>query len=107
MCTVCAMGGAPCGPCPVKTASMADITLTIPGNDTTTETITIGGTVNETLEVLGDTDWFRLDLVAGQTVQIDLFGNDHDGANGLPALEDHRWLGAHRDGDTRLDVGRA
>ncbi len=62
--------------------------FTIPGDDSTTEVITVGGFREETLDFTGDLDWFRLDLVAGQTVQIDLFGLDHDAGNGLGELED-------------------
>jgi serralysin len=46
----------------------------IPGNSSTTATITVGGTVNNTLEVLGDHDWFKLVLTAGQSVTIHVDG---------------------------------
>ena len=49
---------------------MADI----PGNTTTTATITVGGTVTNTLEILGDHDWFRIQLTAGQAITITLNG---------------------------------
>ncbi|HEU0284855.1 MAG TPA: FG-GAP-like repeat-containing protein [Sphingomicrobium sp.] len=49
---------------------MADI----PGNSTTTATITVGGTVSGTLETLGDHDWFRIQLTAGQSITITLNG---------------------------------
>ena len=47
----------------------------IPGDLTTTATIAIGESVTGELEVLGDTDWFRIDLVEGQTVSISLSGS--------------------------------
>ena len=46
----------------------------IPGNNTTTTTITVGGTVTDVLEVNGDHDWIRIDLVAGQKITITLGG---------------------------------
>ena len=42
----------------------------IPGNATTSRTIAIGGTAGDTLELAGDTDWFRIDLVAGQQISV-------------------------------------
>jgi serralysin len=45
-----------------------------PGNSTTTSTITVGGTVNNTLEVAGDHDWFRIQLTAGQSISVALDG---------------------------------
>jgi len=41
-----------------------------PGNQTTTASITVGGTYSDTLETLGDHDWIRLNLTAGQSVTI-------------------------------------
>ena len=46
----------------------------IPGNNTTTSTITIGGFISDELEVKGDHDWVRIELVAGQKVTIVLDG---------------------------------
>jgi Ca2+-binding RTX toxin-like protein len=57
---------------------MADIA----GDSTTTTLIAVGGTLNDSLEVEGDHDWVRLELVAGQTVTITL-----EGAGAAP-LED-------------------
>ena len=42
----------------------------IPGNNTTTATIAVGDTVSSTLEVLGDHDWFRITLTAGQSITV-------------------------------------
>lgn len=60
----------------------------IPDDTSTSETISIGGTRDETLEFTGDKDWFRIDLKDGDAIQIDLFGLDHDGSNGLGELVD-------------------
>ena len=50
----------------------APLALLIPDNDTTTANITVGGTVNESLETVGDRDWYRIDLTEGQVIQVDL-----------------------------------
>ncbi|EDL48477.1 M10 family metallopeptidase C-terminal domain-containing protein [Erythrobacter sp. SD-21] len=47
----------------------------IPGDATTSATISVGQTVVGELEVIGDSDWFRIDLTAGQTVSISLSGS--------------------------------
>jgi hypothetical protein len=50
-------------------------TLTdIPGNSTTSATLSIGGSASDSLEVLGDHDWFRITLTAGQAVVITVNG---------------------------------
>jgi hypothetical protein len=46
----------------------------IPGNSSTTASITVGGTANEVLETIGDHDWFRITLTAGQKVTITVDG---------------------------------
>lgn len=46
----------------------------IPGSTATTASITVGGTVTGSLETVGDHDWYRLSLTAGQTVTITLSG---------------------------------
>ena len=46
----------------------------IPNNNTTTATISVGGTVTDQLEVIGDHDWFRITLTAGQSISIALDG---------------------------------
>ena len=61
---------------------------TIPGDTTTTETIEFGETRLESLEVAGDTDWYAIELEAGDAFVIDVMGVDHDGGNGLDALAD-------------------
>ncbi|WP_309611306.1 FG-GAP-like repeat-containing protein [Sphingomonas sp.] len=44
----------------------------IPGDTTTTATISLGGSVTGSLETIGDHDWFRLSLTVGQEVTIAL-----------------------------------
>ena len=47
--------------------SLEDITnASIPADTSTGASISVGQTINETLETAGDRDWFRLDLQAGQ-----------------------------------------
>ena len=69
-------------------ASPGVTAFAIPDNTSTTETISIGGTRDETLEVAGDQDWFRINLTDGDAIQIDLFGLDHDSGNALGELID-------------------
>ena len=61
---------------------LVDIGFNIPDNNTTRETITLGGSRTERLDFPGDQDWFRIQLSQGQLVQIDLDGT------GADALED-------------------
>ena len=43
----------------------------IPGDQSTTTSITVGGpSVSSTLDFLGDHDWIRIDLVAGQSITV-------------------------------------
>ncbi|MFK7945054.1 MAG: M10 family metallopeptidase C-terminal domain-containing protein [Paracoccaceae bacterium] len=86
MCVTCVLAGKH----PFACGSTQPITqqLTIPADPSTTATISVGGTVDSVLDFEGDKDWFRIDLTAGQTIQVDMFGLDHDPNNGLPELED-------------------
>ncbi|WP_310468727.1 M10 family metallopeptidase C-terminal domain-containing protein, partial [Sphingomonas sp.] len=54
----------------------------IPGSASTTATISVGGTVDGSLESVGDHDWFRITLTAGQSISVALSGI------GAAALED-------------------
>ena len=45
---------------------MADV----PGNSTTGVTIAVGATIDNQLEVVGDHDWYRVQLTAGQKITI-------------------------------------
>ncbi|MFL5240446.1 MAG: M10 family metallopeptidase C-terminal domain-containing protein, partial [Rhizomicrobium sp.] len=55
---------------------MADV----PGDTSTTASIGLGGTLSGNLDFVGDHDWFRVTLTAGQTYTISVTGS---GAGGL------------------------
>jgi hypothetical protein len=42
----------------------------VPGNSTTAATIAIGGIVDNAIETVGDHDWFKITLTAGQKITI-------------------------------------
>ncbi|PRY75991.1 hypothetical protein CLV80_11077 [Yoonia maritima] len=46
----------------------------LPNNNTTTATLSVGGTYSDTLETSGDRDWIRIDLDPGEYVQLSLTG---------------------------------
>ncbi|MEM7506942.1 MAG: pre-peptidase C-terminal domain-containing protein [Pseudomonadota bacterium] len=46
----------------------------IPGDLTTDAAIAVGQTVTGSLDEEGDSDWFRIELAAGQTIRIELSG---------------------------------
>lgn len=83
MCIFCFMSD-PIGGGPTKDSGLVGLsasrtTVSLATRDVTASvatdvTITPGVTVRDSLEVLGDHDWFRLDLAAGQTVRISLDG---------------------------------
>ena len=50
---------------------MAD---TVPGNTSTTATVTVGSTITGTIETAGDHDWYKITLAAGQSISIALGG---------------------------------
>lgn len=58
----------------------------IAGDRTTTASITIGGTLTDSLEVIGDRDWVRLDLTAGQQIRINLLTYGSTGGLSDPYL---------------------
>jgi len=47
----------------------------IPGSTSTTASVAVGGSAPGVLETLGDHDWYRIQLVAGQAVTISLDGS--------------------------------
>ena len=47
---------------------------TVPGDLSTTSTISVGGTVNGTIETFGDHDWYKITLSAGQSISIAVGG---------------------------------
>jgi serralysin len=44
----------------------------IPGTTSTTSSISVGGSTTNSLEVLGDHDWYAITLTAGQSIQINV-----------------------------------
>ena len=57
---------------------------TVPGDTSTTVTLTIGGSLNGAVNTLGDRDWFAVDLVAGQRYSISLDGAGYGSYGALP-----------------------
>jgi serralysin len=72
-----------CAPCkdsvaaPPETPSFVD---TIPGDTSSTATLTLGVTTAGNIDTLGDHDWYRISLVAGQTYS---FTTSSTGAGGV------------------------
>jgi Ca2+-binding RTX toxin-like protein len=56
-----------------------DISDTVPGNASTTFSLSIGSAIAGSINTLGDSDWFRVSLTAGQTYSFAL-----NGAGGTP-----------------------
>ncbi|MEM6661975.1 MAG: pre-peptidase C-terminal domain-containing protein, partial [Pseudomonadota bacterium] len=86
-CTAAGDSGPGCGPGLgtlraefTQPLSTPDIAQNIPGDETSDATIAVGETVNETLEVRNDDDWFAITLSENQTIQIDVAGT---GGNAL------------------------
>ena len=52
----------------------------IPGNASTTTTVTVGSSTFNVLESVGDHDWFKINLTSGQeiTVALDALGTNPD-----------------------------
>lgn len=70
------------------TDAATDLTeRSIPDDPSTTANLALGQSILDTLETAGDKDWFRIQLSAGDTVQFDLRGFDHDGSS-LESLSD-------------------
>src|SRR5207237_844251 len=57
----------------------ADITAPVvddyPNTTSTTGVVNIGGSTSGNIETVGDTDWFKVTLTAGETYQFDLKGS--------------------------------
>ena len=51
----------------------------IAGDNTTTTSIAIGGSVRSSIEIAGDHDWIRVELVAGESYQFTLTGTGSGG----------------------------
>ena len=69
-------------PVPAGQTSGAAAGGDIPGNTSTTATLAVGGSVVGTIDVSNDSDWFAIDLVAGQRYAFTLSGT------GLNPLDD-------------------
>ncbi|MCU9837769.1 pre-peptidase C-terminal domain-containing protein [Ruegeria sp. WL0004] len=88
--------------------SLADLggTDDFAGNTSTTGTAPVGGAVTGNIESAGDQDWFRVNLTAGNTYQIDLEGSATTGET----LSDPLLTGVYNSAgnqmsDTRNDDG--
>jgi serralysin len=57
-----------------STTGEAFVADTVPGDLSTTATISVGGNVSGTLETFGDHDWYAITLSAGQSISIALGG---------------------------------
>lgn len=66
---------------PPTNENFVQMTGEVPGDATTTFEVTVGGSVSNTLEVAGDRDWFQVDLVAGQSYQFNLDGDNTNGTS--------------------------
>jgi Ca2+-binding RTX toxin-like protein len=71
------------------------------GDPSTNGVIQIGGRVSGTLEVFNDTDWFAIDLTAGQEIRITIEGNPIGAVIGGVFSADGTNLGAS---DTGLEL---
>jgi serralysin len=56
----------------------------VPGNSSTTVNVTVGSTTNGALELIGDHDWYRITLTAGQSVSISI--------NGLTLIDPYLYI---------------
>lgn len=74
-------GGCACLDCHADKSAFANGSSTaaggvdVPGDTSTTATIAVGGSVTDELETIGDTDWFKITLTAGDSVLISLEGS--------------------------------
>ena len=79
--------------------------MDIPGNASTTADVTVGSTTSSTLELLGDHDWFRISLTAGQSITVfvdgitleDPYVYIRNSAGAVIAENDDIVLGSNRD----------
>ena len=75
--------GLPSGGSPQPRQNVSESNTDLPGNATTTGTVQVGGSVTGNIEPSGDTDWFRVELLAVGTYKFDLEG-EHAGRGTLP-----------------------
>ena len=74
------------GGCGVRDFEGSKTLVDVPASTSTTASIGVGGTVQGTLEVGGDHDWYRINLVAGQQITISLSGTSGPGGVSDPYL---------------------
>ena len=83
-------GGAPghaTPPGPGGRANVSEGGTDLPATTATTGEVDVGGTVTGNINPIGDTDWFKVNLVAGTRYQFDLEGEDTNrGTLGDPFL---------------------
>ena len=73
-------GGCCCGACAEGTSGQAGNGVTsapdlVPGTIGSTASVAVGGSVNVSIDTLGDRDWYRVDLTAGVTYTIQTSSN--------------------------------
>ena len=71
---------------PGQTAGIVLIGDDIPGDTSTTATIGVGESAVSTLETIGDQDFFKVELQAGQTYEITMVAK-YGGPNGVPLAD--------------------
>lgn len=59
-------------------------TDTVPGNTSSTASVAIGGSQSGAINTLGDHDWYRVNLTAGETYVFDLVGTPYGGYAAVP-----------------------
>ncbi len=75
------------GPRPVQPPTLLVTTDTIPGDSSTTQTLTVDGAhFVSTIDTIGDEDFYSVELVAGQTYDISMFLVT-GGPSGVPLVD--------------------
>jgi serralysin len=85
-------GGCACGACAEGTPSQSGGGVTsapdlVPGSVSTTATVNVGGSVDVSIDTLGDRDWYRVTLTAGVTYTIQT-ASDGSGTDAFLNLRD-------------------
>ncbi len=72
---------------PTTTAMILIGEDSVPDDTSTTQTLTVGApSTIGTLETIGDQDYYKIELVAGETYEIGMYAK-YDGPNGVPLLD--------------------
>ena len=85
------------------------------GNQSTTASIIVGGTYNDSLETFGDRDWIRITLTAGQSITVfvdgitleDSYLRIHNSAGTLLYENDDIVSGVNRDSQLSFTASTA